>query len=313
MDMDTNWLEDFVCFARTMNFTKAAAERNITQSAYSRRIQSLEVWLGAELIDRKTFPATLSNAGNEFLPVAKQMLHALYRGRDEIRSRAHTGSDTLRFAAPHSISIHNLMPLLSRLVGIIPDLKTQVISDNLYNCCDQHSEQNCDFLMCYRFPGVPIMLDEQKFRHIEIGVERLLPVYAPHSFADANGRLPGADQPPMPYLRYSSGSFLGAVTERIVSAKKPNLKIRHVDAFSEALKSLCLRGAGVAWLPEVSIARELAEGKLAIAGDDEWCAELKLAVYTEPERHERQSKIAWEFFNAMPERGNDDRGLFSDR
>ena len=73
--MDTNWLEDFVSFARSLNFTKAAAERNITQSAYSRRIKSLETWLGVELIDRKTFPATLSPAGDEFLPTAKNALY----------------------------------------------------------------------------------------------------------------------------------------------------------------------------------------------------------------------------------------------
>ena len=53
--MDLNWLEDFVCFARTQNFTRAAQERNITQSAFSRRIQSLELWLGTALIDRKSF------------------------------------------------------------------------------------------------------------------------------------------------------------------------------------------------------------------------------------------------------------------
>lgn len=295
--MDINWLEDFICFAKSFNFTKASAERNVTQSAYSRRIQSLELWVGAELIDRKTFPATLSSAGEDFLPVARRMLQSLYRTRDEIRARARISADTLRFAAPHSISIHNLMPLLSKLETIIPDLKTEVFSDNLHSCCDQLSEQNCDFLMCYKFAGVPIMLDEQKFHQIEIGTERLVPVYAAKSFPNKIWQLPGWENPPMPYLRYSSGSFLGSVTEQVFSSKQPNLIIRHVDAFSEALKSLCLEGAGIAWLPKASIMNEISDGRLIVAGNEDWCIDLKLVIYTEPHHHKIQSEIAWKFFN----------------
>ena len=50
--MDLNWLRDFECLARTLNFTRAAEDRNITQSAFSRRIKALESWVGAPLINR---------------------------------------------------------------------------------------------------------------------------------------------------------------------------------------------------------------------------------------------------------------------
>jgi DNA-binding transcriptional LysR family regulator len=292
--MDTNWLEDFVCFGRVLNFTKAAAERNITQSAYSRRIMSLEHWVGAELIDRKTFPATLSEAGIEFLPVAKRMLQGLHRSRDEIRAKSGTSADTIRFTAPHSISIHNLMPLLSDLEAIVPELKSQVVSDNLHNCFDQLAEENCDFLMCYKSSNVPIMLDEQAFEHIEVGSDRLLPVHSPSSFEGSNLCLPGWEQNPIPYLQYSRGSFLGSVVEQLFSSKPPNLKVKHMNAFSEALKNLCIHGAGIAWLPEASIKRELIEGKLVMAGDENWCVDLKIVVYTQPQLHQKNSKMVWE-------------------
>ncbi|MGB7204033.1 MAG: LysR family transcriptional regulator [Anderseniella sp.] len=297
--MDTNWLEDFVSFARSLNFTKAAAERNITQSAFSRRIQSLETWLGVELIDRKTFPATLSPAGDEFLPTAKRMIQALHRGRDDVRAKVGVDIDTIRFAAPHSISIHNLMPLVSDLETIIPSLKTHVTSDNLHNCYEQLSERNCDFLMCYRFPGIPVLLDEQKFQFIEIGTERLVPVYSHRKELAKGWQLPGWNSPPMPYLRYSSGSYLGAVAEQLFSNNQPNLLVRHTDAFAEALKSLCLQGAGLAWLPEASIKSELESEELLIAGSADWCVDLKLVIYTEPDNHKHQSEIAWKFFSQM--------------
>lgn len=291
--MDTNWLEDFVCFGRVLNFTKAAAERNITQSAFSRRIMSLEHWIGAELIDRKTFPATLSEAGIEFLPVAKSMLQGLHRSRDEIRANSGTGADTIRFTAPHSISIHNLMPLLSELETTVPELKTQVVSDNLHNCFDQLAEKNCDFLMCYKSSNVPIMLDEQAFDYVEIGSDRLLPVCSPVGAKKQIARLPGWNQKPIPYLQYSRGSFLGSVVEQLFSSKPPNLAVKHVNAFAEALKNFCIHGAGIAWLPEVSIKRELDEGQLVIAGDENWWIDLKVVVYTEGKLHNKNSEKVW--------------------
>ena len=297
--MDINWLEDFVCFARTLNFTKAASERNVTQSAYSRRVKSLELWIGTELIDRKTFPATLTHAGEEFLPRAKSMIKSLHRSRDEIRIKMGVSRDTIRFAAPHSISIHNLMPILYNLESVISNLKTRVTSDNLHNCYEQLSEQSCDFLMSYRFPEVPIILDEQRFEFVEIGTERLIPVYALKFLKDKKWQLPGWNHEPMPYLAYSSGSFLASVTDRHFGTKNPNLFIRHTDAFSEAIKNLCLQGAGIAWLPEASIKKELASKELIIAGDDEWHVDLTLAIYTEPASHSPQTKVAWEYFKKL--------------
>lgn len=297
--MDINWLEDFVCFARTLNFTKAASERNVTQSAYSRRVKSLEMWMGAELIDRKTFPATLTQAGEEFLPRAKSMVKSLHRSRDEIRTKMGVSRDTLRFAAPHSISIHNLMPLLFNLETVVPNLKTRVTSDNLHNCYEHLSEQNCDFLMSYRFPSVPMLLDEQRFEFVEIGKERMIPVYATKFLDENNWQLPGWNQEPMPYLAYSSGSFLASVTDHHFGNKNPNLYIRHSDSFSEAIKNLCLLGAGIAWLSEASIKKELANKELIVAGDDEWCVDLTLVIYTEPASHSPHSKIAWEYFRDM--------------
>lgn len=300
--MDINWLEDFVCFARTLNFTKAASERHVTQSAYSRRVKSLEIWVGTELIDRKTFPATLTQAGEEFLPRAKIMLRSLHRTRDEIRIKMGVSRDTIRFAAPHSISIHNLMPILYNLESVISNLKTRVTSDNLHNCYEQLSEQNCDFLMSYRFSDVPILLDEQRFEFIEIGKERLLPVYASKLLQNDKWQLPGWHHKQMPYLAYSNGSFLASVTDSQFVTKNPNLFVRHTDTFSEAIKNLCLQGAGIAWLPEASIKKELASKELIIAGDDEWYADLTLAIYTEPASHTPQTKVAWEYLKKLVDR-----------
>ncbi len=172
------------------------------------------------------------------------MVKSLHRSRDEIRTKMGVSRDTLRFAAPHSISIHNLMPLLFDLESVVPKLKTRVTSDNLHNCYEHLSEQNCDFLMSYRFSGVPMLLDEQRFEFVEIDKDRMIPVYAA-SFLDENKwQLPGSTHEPMPYLAYSSGSFLASVIDSHLGLQKPNLYIRHQTHFQKLSK-------GIAKLPNV--------------------------------------------------------------
>ena len=76
--MELKWLEDFVSLARTGNFSRSAGERHITQSAFSRRIQALETWLGVALIDRSTYPTSLTPAGREFRETAEEAVRMLH-------------------------------------------------------------------------------------------------------------------------------------------------------------------------------------------------------------------------------------------
>ena len=78
--MDLNWLRDFECLSRSQNFTRAADERNITQSAFSRRIKALESWVGMPLINRATYPVQLTEAGLQFLPIAtrREPIHPVF-------------------------------------------------------------------------------------------------------------------------------------------------------------------------------------------------------------------------------------------
>jgi DNA-binding transcriptional LysR family regulator len=49
--MELKWLEDFLSIATTRSFSRSTEARNASQSAFSRRIRSLSLWLGADLLD----------------------------------------------------------------------------------------------------------------------------------------------------------------------------------------------------------------------------------------------------------------------
>jgi len=58
--MELQWIDDFLALCQTRNFTRAAEARCTTQSAYSRRVQKLEEWLGAPLFYRESRPVSLT-------------------------------------------------------------------------------------------------------------------------------------------------------------------------------------------------------------------------------------------------------------
>ena len=108
--MDLKWLEDFISLAETHSFSRSAALRHVTQPAFSRRIRSLESWLGVDLIDRTAYPTRLTPAGELFhgqaLEILAQLSHAraLLRGQQSVPStvNAYVGADVLSKMADRS-------------------------------------------------------------------------------------------------------------------------------------------------------------------------------------------------------------------
>ena len=72
--MDIKWLDDFIALAELGSFSAAAKARCVTQSAFSRRIQALELWLGVPLFDRSTYPISLTEHGKNFVSYAEKIL-----------------------------------------------------------------------------------------------------------------------------------------------------------------------------------------------------------------------------------------------
>ena len=72
--MDIRKLRHAAALARVLNFTKAAQELNITQSALSRSIQALEAECRVRLFDRNRGMVALTQAGREFIRHAEGLL-----------------------------------------------------------------------------------------------------------------------------------------------------------------------------------------------------------------------------------------------
>ena len=54
MEMEIDWLKDFIALARLRHFSQAVNKRNVFQPVFSGRIQALEARISGELIDHRS-------------------------------------------------------------------------------------------------------------------------------------------------------------------------------------------------------------------------------------------------------------------
>ncbi len=290
--MDINWLRDFECLARTLNFTRAAAERNITQSAFSRRIKALESWVGAPLINRAQYPVQLTPAGAQFLPTALAAVSQLTEQRQIIRDADRGGRRFLRFSALHTISVNYLAQRIDILQEETPDLHTRVMSDSLSTCCELLVEGAVDIMLCYYHQSVAPQIDETAFARKDMATDWLLPVAASAPVLAHGWHLDRATAP-IPYLAYEPSTFLGLVTDSLLEGKSLNAETIYIDGLVETIKRRVLKGSGFAWLPQSSIAEELADGRLVQIGDAQWTTPLTIAALAEPNSFDAVARLVW--------------------
>lgn len=293
--MESKWIEDFLSVAETLNFSRSAKLRNMTQPAFCRRIKALENWLGAELFDRAVYPTRLTPAGETFLVHAKDMLAQAIHTRSVLRGQTADVQSAVTFAMPHTLSLTYFPQWLSDVEHSTGLLSVRLMASNVHDAVMELVGGNCDLLMCYHHAFQSVELDSQRYDMLRVGTESL----RPYSKADASGKpvftLPGTASKPVPFLSYSPNGSLGRIVEQILSEgpARVHLLRRFEGDLAEGLKMMAVHGHGVAWLPESAARREVQEGKLAIAADlpgpdaelgpDTWCGEMEVRIYRDRE------------------------------
>jgi DNA-binding transcriptional LysR family regulator len=269
--METKWLEDFVSLAETRSFSRSALLRHVTQPALSRRIQSLEAWAGADLVDRSSYPTRLTPAGETLHAQALEVLHALQTTRAMLRGHATAAQDVIEFAVPHTLAFTFFPAWVSGLREKFGPIKSRLIALNVHDAVMRLVEGSCDLLITYHHSSQPYQLDGDRYEMVSLGEE----VVAPYSRPDAQGepifQLPGKPGRPLPYLAYAQGAYLGQMVELILkrcSAPVHFDRVYETD-MAEGLKAMAIEGHGVAFLPFSAVQKELRARRLVSAAPPE--------------------------------------------
>jgi DNA-binding transcriptional LysR family regulator len=311
--METRWLEDFVSLAETRSFSRSAQLRHVTQPAFSRRIQALEAWAGADLVDRSSYPTRLTPAGKTLLPQALEILGSLQAARNLMRGHQVSSQDMIEFAVPHSLAFtffpHWVMDLRQRFGAF----KSRLVGLNVHDAVMQLTEGSCDLLLAYHHASLPLQINPERYEMLSLGTETL----APYAKADGDGlplfALPGSAHERVPFLGYSSGAYLGRLVDLLLKQAGEQIYLDPIyeTDMAEGLKAMALEGHGVAFLPSSSVRKELSAHRLVPAGPRRGAHErafevsMEVRLYRErPEltRHPKPAARAlWDFLRTHPD------------
>jgi DNA-binding transcriptional LysR family regulator len=241
--MELQWIDDFLALTQTRNFTRAAEARCTTQSAYSRRVQRLEEWLGAPLFYREQRPITLTPAGEEFLVRAHRLREDIFDARRAVLNASSHFRKTLRIYTTNTLAstflscwlVENKMENYSLIVASIA------------GCYEAIKRNHADMAL---IPHFGVESDLNGMHAEKIGDDRLVLVASPpqKSFVTLNkGYING------PLMVYTPGTTYG--TKIAAMLEKHHIMIEQSpkceSASAEALLAQVKAGLGAAWIPEI--------------------------------------------------------------
>jgi DNA-binding transcriptional LysR family regulator len=257
--MELTWIEDFLALHDARHFTRAADYRHTTQSAFSRRIQRLEEWLGAKLFNRQDIPVTLTHAGEEFY-------HRAQRLREDILdARRVTLSMTSHFDCSMRIITTNTLAT-SFLPGWIIKNRCEnyslVVASNT-GCLEAVRQRRADVALITQFDGDTELNDLEIEK---IGDDTLTLVATAHVRSQIRlfkGQLCG------PVMAYTPGTAYGTHIKSCLERSQISMpqKLICESASAEALLAQVKAGLGAAWLPRLLVDKELKRCAIPISLD----------------------------------------------
>ena len=262
-----NWLRAFEAAARHLSFTQAAAELNVTQSAVSQHVRSLEAFLGRELFVRRTRALHLTEAGANYLPTIREAFGLLASG-----TRAFRGGDRGRSLLVQCNLAFSVFWLAPRLAGLLEAHPWLLLNLTTPIWDPEQSARSAETEIRYGRPG------EMSDAAVRLAHDRYYPVCRP-------GYTEGASDWVRSPLFDCTGvmenweTWLASQGRQMPAGKQIHLGSTYVVSIQAAL-----HGAGLAMAHDTVASDLLASG--ALVRPCTHCAPMSAAYFlTAPPRH----------------------------
>ena len=301
--MELAWIKDLQRLSITGNFTRAASDNNVSQSAFSRRIQALEHWAQAALVDRSRHPVVLTPAGEQLLEVGVQALIHFDLVKEQISIQGKTVGPQVIFAAQHAIGWRFYPQWLNQFEQNHGPIHSRLMADNLPDCFSALVNLDADFVLGfesdeYRYRPAA----RNKINHHIIGHDRLIPV----SLVDENGQpIHSFADTSIAFLNYPDNAPLGMHLEPVFLRTnfKNRFKLIYENSMTEALRMRVRNGDGVAWLPESLVLPDIDNGLLCRIDSGDLAVELDVCLYSNTSN---TNKLAIKVWNSLVSQAKSD-------
>jgi len=145
--MDLRKLRHAVVLSEELNFARAAQRVNLTQSALSRSIQSLEEELDGKLFDRTLHGVSITPIGLQVVKRAKELLTDANNLRHEVTLMQNHEMGDIHFGVGPLPGATFLPPVLAQLLNDYPKLRTEVNINNWNALLQQLHDEQLEFFI----------------------------------------------------------------------------------------------------------------------------------------------------------------------
>ena len=128
--MDWDKLKIFHAVAEAGSFTNATTVLNISQSAISRQIQSLEQDLKVQLFERHARGLTLTENGEYVYKTANEVISKLKEVETSLGDQKNKPSGKLTITTVRSFGTHWLTPRIQEFMNLNPEIEIELIFDD---------------------------------------------------------------------------------------------------------------------------------------------------------------------------------------
>jgi DNA-binding transcriptional LysR family regulator len=253
--MELSQLEVFLAVVREGRFSRAAEKLFRTQSAVSQTIHKLESELGEPLFDRSSREGLLTDAGRVLQEYAERMLNLRTNAQQALTELRELHKGKLAIAANEFTALY-LLPVLGEFRRLHPGIKITVQRSLGSRIPGDVLRHNSELGVLTYDPEDPQLQSTVVYQD-----ELVFVVPAGHPLAteaQASIRQLGAES-------FAAHNVASPYRDKVIQAFKRHKTPLHMDIelpTLQAIKRFVAMGNGVAFLPEISVERELERGEL---------------------------------------------------
>lgn len=245
--MEMQQVRYFLALARTLNFTRAAEQSNVSQPALTRAIQQLEGELGGPLFHRERQNTHLSELGRMMLPYLEQIQAQSEAAKAHAKSIRKLDNVTLRIGVMCTIGPAMISDLIVRFRMAHPNVDLEVTDEGANELMEMLSRGDLH-LALFGLPEGP----DVRFHGLPLFEERFVIAVPPgHPLAEKNV-VTGADTHDHPYVNRSSCEFYDFARRQL---REMGVRWKQVFASErdDWVQGMIKAGLGFGFFPELSV------------------------------------------------------------
>jgi DNA-binding transcriptional LysR family regulator len=238
------------------SFSRAADENGISQSGASQVVHQLEQRLGVKLIDRSKRPFVLTPEGETYYEGCRKLVQRYDVLEDQVRTLHEEVAGRVRVVSIYSVGLHLMNRYVQQFLSQYPKANVRLEYQHPHRVYEAIEKDQAD-LGLLSYPRASRTIEAIGWRE-----EPMLLVCAPHH------RLAGRQT--VEFEELNGENFIGFDSELTIRRELDRVLQMHgvevqvVMEFDnvETMKRAVEIDAGVSFLPEPSVAREVAAGTL---------------------------------------------------